>query len=227
MKKFKKIADRPLIPSCLAVVLLGAGLFTWEAKSYYVLLRFIVCVSFIYLTLTAYTRDHLNWIWVLGALTLLYNPVFPVKLSREVWSAVNLIAIFLIGITIWLFRDKRDQLASSENFPAAPSVKKEGRIFQEPVVKECQLCGQMKPTLQVSFDKNISYFYERRTEHFIRFVCHRCMTSTFVSYELTTLLYTWWGIIGMFLGPPFLLGNLYEFVRHSVSFARAAKQTPP
>jgi hypothetical protein len=52
-------------------------------------------------------------------------------------------------------------------------------------------------------------------------LCLSCMTNEFLSFELTTLFGTWWGIIGCVLGPFFLLHNLAEYAEGSIAIVRA------
>jgi hypothetical protein len=46
------------------------------------------------------------------------------------------------------------------------------------------------------------------------------MSKTFAVYEGLTLVGTWWGIIGMMLGPIYLVTNLIEYARGCFFFAR-------
>jgi len=50
------------------------------------------------------------------------------------------------------------------------------------------------------------------------------MTKGFLSFELTTLFGTWWGIIGCVLGPFFLLHNSSEYFEGSIAIARAKRR---
>ena len=73
------------------------------------------------------------------------------------------------------------------------------------------------------FIENVSYFYQRSERRFEGHVCFPCMAMTFVVYEARTLLFTWWGFIGMLLGPGYLLWNLYEFLGRSYRFVTFKK----
>ncbi len=91
----------------------------------------------------------------------------------------------------------------------------------KPNIRKCERCGDEKSTQLVFFKENISYFFQRRERTFCKHVCFACMSKTFAAYELRTLFGTWWGIIGFFLGPVFLLSNLVEYIKNGWRFVRA------
>jgi len=72
----------------------------------------------------------------------------------------------------------------------------------------------------VFFEENISYFFERRYRKFSGNLCFACTTKTFAAFELRTLFGTWWGIIGFFLGPLYILHNLIEYAVATFHFAK-------
>lgn len=62
--------------------------------AYYTFLRLFVCVVGAYLAYQQYVyQDSVDrWVVVLGAVALLYNPLVPIYLTREIWIVLNLIA---------------------------------------------------------------------------------------------------------------------------------------
>ncbi len=64
---------------------------------YYIILRFVCCAVFAYLTLQAIAQGKEGWAWVLGVTAAVYNPFIRVALNRDMWSIVNLVTI---GIAI-------------------------------------------------------------------------------------------------------------------------------
>lgn len=67
---------------------------------YYRLLRVVCCVIFSFLTYKAVILKKGNWGWVMASLALVYNPLFPLHMTRNIWSIVNIITIILAGILI-------------------------------------------------------------------------------------------------------------------------------
>jgi hypothetical protein len=95
---------------------------------------------------------------------------------------------------------------------------------------KCNLCSGYSATTLVTFKQNVSYLFARREQEFSGRVCFGCMTATFLKFEFVTLVGTWWGIIGCFVGPFFVFTNLLEYIAGSFSIARDAisgRTTPP
>jgi hypothetical protein len=89
------------------------------------------------------------------------------------------------------------------------------------VVAQCDLCGRGVPHTQYSnFDMNISYFFQRTHKRFSGNTCLSCMSKTFAQYEILTLLFTWFGIIGTIVGPYYLFVNLLEYLTNLTNFAK-------
>lgn len=73
---------------------------------YYTLLRLVVTVAGVFLAWSEFQTDQRLTVWVLlfGFLALLFNPVIPVHLDREVWFVLDLgaaaifIARWLVGL---------------------------------------------------------------------------------------------------------------------------------
>ena len=77
-----------LIPTALLIL----ALLPWP-YGYYKLLRLIVCLVSVWLAYGQWRLDNAisGWVVALGATAILYNPLFPIHLTREIWSVLNLI----------------------------------------------------------------------------------------------------------------------------------------
>jgi hypothetical protein len=71
---------------------------------YYVLLRLVVCGVCIYLAVQEENAGRKAWVWVLGAVAILYNPIFRIHLTRDIWSVVNIATILLLVVHMWSMR---------------------------------------------------------------------------------------------------------------------------
>ena len=49
----------------------------------------------------AYKNEQTIWIWILGIIAVLYNPIAPIYLNRETWSAIDLIVAVIIFTSIF------------------------------------------------------------------------------------------------------------------------------
>ena len=81
------------------VVMLVAALFPWP-YGYYNFLRICVCGAAAFLAYQQWTHDDAasKWVVMLVAIAVLYNPLVPVHLTREIWTVLNLgTAVAFIG----------------------------------------------------------------------------------------------------------------------------------
>jgi hypothetical protein len=85
-----------------AVMLVGA-VSGRHAYSFYTLLRWICCAAFAFSAFTAHEQNRLPWVWVFGALAVLFNPILPVHLRRDTWQTMDWVAIGVIVIAAIAF----------------------------------------------------------------------------------------------------------------------------
>ena len=71
---------------------------------YYILLRFVCCAAFAYLTLQALAQGKEGWPWILGVIAAVYNPFIRVPLNRELWSVVNVVTIGIAVASIFVLK---------------------------------------------------------------------------------------------------------------------------
>jgi len=89
------------IPQLICSVFLIIALFPDLPYSYFVLLRWVCCATFGFLTFCLYKKYENNaTLWYLGAGCLLYNPILPIHLTREIWLIINGLSIVLLFLTI-------------------------------------------------------------------------------------------------------------------------------
>ncbi|MCX7737657.1 MAG: hypothetical protein N2319_13230 [Candidatus Kapabacteria bacterium] len=91
----------------VAIVMLSIALLKLP-YGYYTLMRLVLCFSFcffIYINYSVY-RNFLFYP-IFGLLAIIYNPVFPLHLGREVWTYVNLVTILTIIISFFVFKAKK------------------------------------------------------------------------------------------------------------------------
>ena len=91
-------------------------------------------------------------------------------------------------------------------------------------IRQCQRCRSVKVTSEVTFKANVSFLFRRDREKFSGYLCLSCITKEFLSFELTTLFGTWWGIIGCILGPVFIVYNIIEYIEGSVAIVAAKRR---
>ena len=80
------------------IVIMAIGILPMP-YGYYNLSRLVVCGCSIYFAISSNAKDQHVFVWVFGALAVLYNPILPIHLyEKELWMIVNLVtaAIFFL-----------------------------------------------------------------------------------------------------------------------------------
>lgn len=75
--------------------------------AYYILLRWLCCAIFAYLTVEAILGGRYGWVWILGATAIIYNPFTRVHLTREIWSIVNVATIAVAIVSIFALEHRK------------------------------------------------------------------------------------------------------------------------
>lgn len=103
--RFRKATEKAIwIPQVVAILMLIGALPAYPPGGYYTLLRWICCAVFSRLAYQAFTQKKQNWVWILGIAALLFNPLIPVRLDRETWMFVDVVAITILGVSIFVFK---------------------------------------------------------------------------------------------------------------------------
>jgi len=78
----------------LVATIVAAGLLFWALArhpyDYYVLLRWVVCAVGAYGAYLFGARKQTGWMVILGVIALMFNPIIPVRLSRETWRIIDI-----------------------------------------------------------------------------------------------------------------------------------------
>jgi CheY-like chemotaxis protein len=95
------------IPQVVVIIMLLWALNPDNPYGYYILLRWVCCGIFIYLAIQALEEEKQSWVWVFGITALVYNPIFRVRLNRELWSIINLVTIVIAVASIFVSKVKK------------------------------------------------------------------------------------------------------------------------
>jgi hypothetical protein len=88
------------------------AVFGWP-YAYYQLLRWIVCISAVWTALIASALDRKAWVVALILTGILFNPIAPIHLGREVWFWLDLMAAALLLLSLSVVSEKRVQGTSA------------------------------------------------------------------------------------------------------------------
>ena len=94
------------MPQVICIIMLLWALNPDNPYAYYILLRWVCCGIFAYLAFQAFEQKQQGWVWVLGITALIYNPIIPVHLNRELWSVMNVVTIVISGASVFALRNK-------------------------------------------------------------------------------------------------------------------------
>lgn len=96
-------------PAIVSLVFLLLAVFGRWPYGFYTLLRFAVCGSCLYLVLQAYELKKFVWAWIMAAMVVLFNPLIPIRLPRDAWQAIDLIAAVVLAVSLLTIRRPRSQ----------------------------------------------------------------------------------------------------------------------
>jgi hypothetical protein len=89
-------------PSIIIAVLLIIAIFPINEYGYYIFLRWVVCLSGAFFAYQAYQIGKKYWAWIMGTITVLFNPIIPIYLNKEIWRPIDIISagIFIVSLII-------------------------------------------------------------------------------------------------------------------------------
>jgi len=73
---------------------------------YYVLLRWVVTGTALFILWTAYEFKKTTWLWIMGIIALLFNPIAPIYLDKDTWVVIDFIVAVIFLISIFKLREK-------------------------------------------------------------------------------------------------------------------------
>lgn len=105
------LARRPhIVLVAVAIPMLLLALGRWP-YAYYKVLRWVTCSTAVVMACVAWTAWEEKGLWAVlpfGLLAILFNPLLPIHLNREVWRVLNLGAAAALAIGVVVIRLKRE-----------------------------------------------------------------------------------------------------------------------
>lgn len=86
------------------------------------------------------------------------------------------------------------------------------------ILNECELCGKPAIVYHSVFSYNISYFIARKEKTIDAYLCLDCTYKIYGSFTLYTALGTWWGVVGIIIGPFIIIANTCWLTFNSIRF---------
>ncbi len=73
--------------------------------AYYTLLRIVVTVVSAFAAYNAVENDQQPWMIIFGAVAILFNPIIPIYLNKEIWVVIDVIVAGLFGVSVFVLKD--------------------------------------------------------------------------------------------------------------------------
>lgn len=93
--------------SVISAIMLLLAIPSW-AYGYYVLLRWMVTASAVFLVYIAYNLKNKFWFFLMAIIALLFNPLAPVHLDKQVWVVIDFIVAILFLISIFRIKKTKE-----------------------------------------------------------------------------------------------------------------------
>jgi len=103
-----KTQKQIIIPSIVVMILLLIAIFPIKEYGYYILLRWIVCLTAIYIGYYSYEAEKIYWTWVVGIIALIFNPIIPFYLGKDFWVIVDFVTAIIFVINIFILKKKNN-----------------------------------------------------------------------------------------------------------------------
>ncbi len=87
--------ERPLLVPCLFVACLLIAAVATLPYGYYVLLRWVVTATALYAAWSSFRAKRELWFYFLGLVAIVFNPLLPLHLTREIWQPLDVAAASL------------------------------------------------------------------------------------------------------------------------------------
>ena len=67
---------------------------------YYIFMRWLITIIAGICSYDAWKKGKTSWVWAFVAIVVLFNPILPIYLSKEVWTPIDIISaiVFLSSI---------------------------------------------------------------------------------------------------------------------------------
>ena len=100
----KKQFPPTTIPTIISIAMLLAGMPDFFPYGFYTLLRLVVCGTSGYIAFFAFEEEKTVIAFISGFIALLFNPLIPVHLNKELWVIIDFIVATYLFLTIFILR---------------------------------------------------------------------------------------------------------------------------
>ncbi len=84
----------------IAGIMLLLGVFSGWPYVYYQILRWVITIVGAVNAYQSYKEKRTGWMWVMIAITILFNPIAPIYLNKGLWTILDIVvAVFMLSYT--------------------------------------------------------------------------------------------------------------------------------
>ena len=94
------------IPIIISIVILLMTTLKHLPHGFYTLLRLVVCLTSIFVASFAYKAHIRHWVYIMGFIALLFNPIIQIHFNKSTWQLIDLITAILFIVPIFKLREK-------------------------------------------------------------------------------------------------------------------------
>ncbi len=105
-----------LVPCLIAMAFLLGALGHWP-YAYYKILRWVTCAAAILVAYLACEYEQRWAAWLFGAVAILFNPLLPVHLTRDIWRPIDVITAVLFFLAAIFIAEPRPKQESETEPP--------------------------------------------------------------------------------------------------------------
>ena len=79
-----------------------------NAYDFYTIMRWIVCGVSAYGAFVEFERKRTTWAWTFVIMAVAFNPIAPVRLSRETWAPIDVLAAGILVASVVASRKAKE-----------------------------------------------------------------------------------------------------------------------
>lgn len=92
------------IPTLISVIMLLMATFGSFPYGFYTLLRLVVCFSCIFNASFAYKTRQKQWMYTMGFIVLLFNPIIKIHFDKSTWQLLDFVTAIVLTVSVFKLR---------------------------------------------------------------------------------------------------------------------------
>ena len=82
-----------IIAGVMLLLAIPSGIWPY---AYYQILRWVVMVAGLVCAYQAHKENKTMWVWIMGIIAVVFNPIAPIYLDKVLWSIIDIVAAVLM-----------------------------------------------------------------------------------------------------------------------------------